>query len=344
MEKEKSINIIEEDCPICDKIHKKEKMKRKSIVTIKGQKIEYDEYYYICINSSDENEYVSAELMDANLQRARDSYRIKNKLLTSKEIANIRKKYNLTQLEFSRLLGLGDITITRYESKMIQEPTYDSMIRLVEKDCLFALESLKKNKEKFKNERYIEIEKCIKDKINENYYTKQEMLSKYVQYSEKSKDNGYKILDIKKIENVIAYIAKQCKDNLFKVKLMKFLWYADFLNYKLYNKSMTGLVYVHNTYGALPIGYNEILKLSSISVQEKIGENENIQYKILYNKEYNIQEITIEEKNILNDIINKFKTMNTKEIVEYMHQEKAYIQTQMEEIISYDYAKEVALF
>jgi len=343
MEKEKAIIIIEENCPICDKTHKKEIKKRKSIVTIKGEQVEYDEYYYICNNADNENEYVSEKLMDENLQRARDSYRVKHKLLTTNEIVSIRKKYNLTQLEFSRLLGLGDITITRYESRMIQEQTYDSMIRLVGKDSLFALEALKRNKEKFKKDRYEQIEKIIKNNINEDYYIRQEILSKYVPYSEKSKYNGNKILDIQKLESIIGYIAQSLNNNLFKVKLMKFLWYADFINYKLYNHSMTGLVYAHNTYGALPIAYNEILKLPSICVEEKIDENENVQYKISYNKAYNIKGITSQEIQILNKVINKFKSMKTKDVVEYMHQEKAYIQTQMEELISYEYAKEVTL-
>ena len=41
----------------------------------------------------------------------------------------LEKKYNLSQVDFSRLLGLGDVTITRYEIKAIQDETYDSILR-----------------------------------------------------------------------------------------------------------------------------------------------------------------------------------------------------------------------
>lgn len=343
MEKGTSVELIERDCPICDKVHKIEKKKRKAVATIKNEKTEYDEYYYICTNTDGDNEFVFEKLMDENLQMARDSYRIKHNLLTSNQIAQVRKKYNLTQLEFAKLLGLGDVTITRYESKQIQEQTYDSMIKLIDKDSLFALESLKRNKSRFTQVRYKEIEKCIKNNIDKDYYTKQEILSKYIQYSDKNISNGYKTLDIPKLENVIAYIAKQCKGYLYKVKLMKLLWYSDTMNYKLYGCSMTGLVYEHMPYGALPIGYNEILELPSIIVNEQIGENENIQYNIEYNNIFKIQEITPQEKEILDTIIKKFKTSKTDDIVNYMHQEKAYKQTKMGEIISYEYAKELSL-
>ena len=43
--------------------------------------------------------------MDENLLRARDAYRTQKGLLTSKEIAEIRDFYGLTQSDFSAMLG-----------------------------------------------------------------------------------------------------------------------------------------------------------------------------------------------------------------------------------------------
>lgn len=82
--------------------------------------------------------------------------------------------------------------------------------------------------------------------------------SLYVTYQEESDFNGYKLLDIDKLTNVIGYFA--CfVHNLYKVKLMKLLWYTDALYYKRYGRAMTGLVYKHMPLGALPIGYDEII-------------------------------------------------------------------------------------
>ena len=105
-------------------------------------------------------------MMDNNLLNAKDEYRRQKHLLTSQQIKDIRKKYGITQAEFSFLLGLGEITITRYEKKLIQDETYDKIMRLVYDNAFLALDYLKDNKDKFKNlERYEEIENNIKKVI-----------------------------------------------------------------------------------------------------------------------------------------------------------------------------------
>ena len=43
-------------------------------------------------------------------------------------------------------------------------------------------------------------------------------------------------------------------------------------------------------------------------------------------------------------VVNKFKDFNAKEIVNYMHQEKAYQETELFNIISYNYSSNIRLF
>ena len=59
-----------------------------------------------------------------------DEYKKKLNLLTSKEIISIRNSYNLSQATFSKILGFGLKTITRYENGAIQDSTHDNLIRL----------------------------------------------------------------------------------------------------------------------------------------------------------------------------------------------------------------------
>ena len=51
------------------------------------------------MSDDEDNEFVSAGMMDRNLLEAKDVYRKEKGLLTSKEIKQIRKKYGLTQAE-----------------------------------------------------------------------------------------------------------------------------------------------------------------------------------------------------------------------------------------------------
>lgn len=62
-----------ENCPLCGKDHEVEERKKIAYVTIKNDKISYEEKYYFCSN-------------------AKNAYRKKHNLLTSHEIVDIRKK------------------------------------------------------------------------------------------------------------------------------------------------------------------------------------------------------------------------------------------------------------
>lgn len=339
------------DCPFCDKKHLLEKRIKKNKVEIKEEKIEYDEVYFLCPETDEEeNEFVSAKMMDENLLKARDNYRERHNLLTSKEIKEIREKYKLTQAEFSFLLGLGEVTVTRYETKLIQDTTYDKLMRLVNDNAMIALEYLEANKEKFKNEeRYAIIENNIKKVIIKNtfeYLNIQEIEAKYVDYEKECIENGYQVLDIEKLKELIYYISSKC-GKLYKVKLMKMLWYIDNIYFKEYNKSLSGLVYTHQKMGALPIAYDELLKLSSVKVEEEVNEYNGdyyIGYHIIPNETYKSKNIlTTKEKNICDEVIKKFNNFTTKDIVEYMHKEKAYIDTKSNDIIDFSYAQFIKL-
>ena len=180
------IEKVKIDCPFCNKEHILEKRKRDTVGIVKGEQINFEEEYFLCnITETDENEFVTAKMMDENLLKARDEYRKKHDLLTSTQIKEIREKYKLTQAEFSFLLGVGEVTITRYESKSIQEEAYDKLMRLIDKDALLALDYLEKNKSKFKDVKFRKIENNIKEVINKdtyNYLNIQEIYTKYIEY------------------------------------------------------------------------------------------------------------------------------------------------------------------
>ena len=86
------IKKVHMNCPLCDKTHEVEERKRITTITIKGEKVEYEERFYFCANSDeDENEFESAFMTNENMLNARNAYRKKLKLLTSGEIVAIRE-------------------------------------------------------------------------------------------------------------------------------------------------------------------------------------------------------------------------------------------------------------
>lgn len=331
------------DCPLCDTEHEIDVKVEKSIALIKGKKVEYDKIVYYC--NEEDDEFCPSKIMDKNLLRARDAYRENEGLLTSREIKNIREVYKLNQKEFSNLLGWGDVTIQRYETKTIQDLTYDSIMRMTLENPTYCLDMLEKNKDKFLENRYEQIKESIKDIIRNKGNTHliiEEIRNLYIDFDKECELNGFKTLDISKVNSVIGYFSNYVPQ-LYKVKLMNLLWYVDFVFHKLYNKSMTGLVYKHRQMGAVPIAHNKLLELPSIKVKEEMNYD-YIRHIISPIREISINEFSLEELGVLQKVVSFFKELETKEIIEYVYCEKAYKETEIDEVMSYKYSKELVGF
>ena len=120
METSTLIRKVHMDCPLCDKTHEVEERKRFATIILKGEEVTYEERFYFCANAdTDENEFETDSMTNANLLNARNAYRVNHGLLTSDEIVAIRENYGLSQVDLARLLGWGEATISRYESKAI---------------------------------------------------------------------------------------------------------------------------------------------------------------------------------------------------------------------------------
>lgn len=329
-------------CPICGQKHELELRESDATIEIKDDRVYYKEKYYICNNSTKNNCFEEDEMIDENLLAARDAYRKKNNLLTSKEIKAIRTKFKLTQADFAIILGLGEITITRYETKQIQDVSIDQIIRFVNDNPFILLEYLEKRKDKFSTKKYEEIKENIKNNIKAEKFEINNLKLKYIEFDKENENNGNCILDIDKLNNVVAYIAKRLQNEnieLKKVVLMKMLWYIDALSYQSYDKALTGLVYVHEEFGALPIGHEEIMYLPSIGFTKKQIEEEKIQYNIFIKNDYKIKRINDRDKVIIDRIVDKFKNFRSSEISDYMHQEDAYKNTILLQIIPFSLTK-----
>ena len=292
------------------------------------------EYYY---DEELEEYFVDEELGNANLRKIRNEYRRLNGLLLDYNIKQIREKYKLSQKDFAFLLGMGEVTITRYESKSIHDKSQDQLIRNAANPELF-LEIVKANKEKFIEEYNLEKYNKIIAIIEEN------IINNYVELGYKRRDFpkdlvGNQELNIEKICGVIKVFSNRIK-TLTKTKLAKLLWYADFLSFNKYGKGITGLTYCHLPYGAVPFLYEEILNNEKVIIEEIYQGDliKNIIEDVKSNHNLDENELIIIEQ-----IVEKFKDMDTEDVVKYMHKEKAYLETRNNQYISYNFAKDIIL-
>lgn len=336
-------------CLWCGENHDVDIITEKTKIVIKGETVEYDDTVYYCSNSEEDEAYfVPDDVMDANLFNAREAYRRMKNMVTASEIKEFRNKYGITQSELSAAMGWGEVTVTRYETKSIQDETHDSILRLVIENPIEFLEILEKHRDSFESHRFQQIRIKIVDEINNNSQAviKRECLKKYyVTYSEPCIENGYTLLNIDKIEAVVNYFSEKF-ENLYKVLLMKLLWYSDVLSCKLYGTAITGLVYKHMPMGALPIGHSSLVELSGINfVEDYIDNYEKISYRFYPNENLNYSQVLSRtEIDILEKVYEKFRNYNGKRIADYMHEETAYKSTSEGDIITFAYASEIREF
>ena len=95
-------------------------------VKIKDMELEYEEYYGICDNCK--SELFVPGVTDQNEERIEELYRKRKNLITIPEINKILNKYNVEKRPLSKLLGMGELTITRYLDGQLPSKKYSDYL------------------------------------------------------------------------------------------------------------------------------------------------------------------------------------------------------------------------
>lgn len=222
----------------------KENIKTRRIETnVKGKIIEFDEYYKIDPVTGEE--VFDREIEIENDARLYDIYKKQMNLLTSSEIKNIRKKYDMNQKEFALSIGVGEITIHRFENGSIQTESVDSIIRLSEDpDIMYNL--LIKNQANLSDSEF----NCFLKKVSTLKKLKQHRIARFnindyinLDFETESVDNVTKQLIIEyntQIDNVSKKygIEDNCgaAEYITPLKLQKLLYYIQGMALRIYEK------------------------------------------------------------------------------------------------------------
>jgi hypothetical protein len=153
--------------------------------------------------------------------------------------------------------------------------------------------------------------------------------------------NGFTKFNINKFLNAILFFAKE---GVNKTKLLKELFYLDFVYYKENACSVTGSEYAHINYGPVPDNYsmylNQFVSKGYISIDvEYKGDYE----AFIINDEIEFDPFVFDSKELkmLERIKKYFINYNSSQIANYSHEEEAYKKTKIGEKISYDYSFDI---
>lgn len=249
----------------------------------------------------------------------------------------------MTQRELSDLLGWGGATISRYENGALQDEAHDKTMRLA-MDPINLKKLILDNSSNLDPEKAERILKQINTEIKkveeENDLCDFDDLGEYIP----SEYSGNQPLHINKLFNAVEFMCLKAGET--KTKLNKLLFYADFLHFKEYGKSITGAKYARLPYGPVVDNYEFFLGVmihkQRLSVEEKMFGN--YPGEVYISKEnLAIDVFKAEEIQTLAKVKGYFEDFSATMIKDRAHREKGYQETEEYQSISYRYAADIEL-
>jgi len=267
-------------------------------------------------------------------------YRQEHDLIFPNEIREIRELYGLTQSGLSRVLGWGEVTITRYENGSLPSQAHNDILMLLRKPSAM-LEFLKRGKNRVGTDEYTRLCRRVREVFPENAANLEREVIRLEGVVGREADifHGYRRFDFYRLANLAVYIADRAI--CYKVKFMKLLWFTDFLAYKQIRRSISGLSYVALPMGPVPDEYRWIMSLLEEAGWVTVEPVFQFGERVLPAREANLDIFADEEKRVLESVLKKLGNASTERIVQLSHTEEAWHRTDRGERISYTFAKDI---
>ena len=144
-----------------------------------------------------------------------------------------------------------------------------------------------------------------------------------------------------KFEAVVLYILRKCGGfaNFGKTNLFKMLYFSDFDYYERYETHLTGESYARLARGPAPRHFRDVIK--SMQNEGKVSlckaRYHNLpQQKFEANIEPDLALLDGNELETINNVIEKYQSMNATQISEHSHQDLPYKATEEGKTIDYE--------
>ncbi|MFH1583290.1 MAG: type II toxin-antitoxin system antitoxin SocA domain-containing protein [Candidatus Falkowbacteria bacterium] len=230
-----------------------------------------------------------------------------------RKIKELRESLNLNQADLAKKVGLSRVAISQIESGQR------------------GLEALELGK----------IAKIFS--IDMDYLLREEGPVKIKRPASKGKFK----FDSNKLKNLILYILEKCggKPNVGETVLYKLLYFADFNNFEISGKPITGMNYVHLQYGPVPSAneYCPVVqemaekKELKIIIQQYYGMPQK-RYIALVNSDINI--FNLREIKLIDAVIANLSDKTAAQIENYVHEDAPWKLTEEKQIINYKFVFE----
>jgi putative zinc finger/helix-turn-helix YgiT family protein len=302
-------------------------VKQETIETeFRKEKFEVVYHYYWCEDSGEKFE--DEQLAQVNLSQVYNQYRKKYNLPFPEEITSLREQYGLSAAKMSEVLGFGINVYRNYENGEIPNSSNARLIQLAQDPREFKklvdLSNALSEKDKERVNRVIE-ELILKDSLAEFDLTSYLMGRPTV-----DEQTGYRKPNLEKFTEMVVFFTAKAQPSLWKTKMNKMLFYADFLNFKKEVHSISGCRYRAIDMGPVPNNFNSLFDYIAtnnhidIMVTSFANGSMGDQFLPNANRPFDDTKLSPTEVETLNEVVARFKKVKTNDIIELSHQEEAW--------------------
>lgn len=329
-------------CTYCYKEQETEIHQKMAVHKFRNDYFELLEKVAICKECGHE---VPDEELDSEVLKCLGELYLERNALTKEDIKQIRIDYGFSQRQFAKILNWSKATVARYElGTSVPDPSHLGILKMLKKTPASIEPFFQETQGHFPEEEKRIIEEKIKS-LSEQSLGQHliNVLQNQYQLHEMSFDNGFVPFSINKIFNMVIYFAQ---NGVLKTKLMKLLWYADFLMFKRHLLSISGVTYCRFQHGPVPKNHDLLLSCMERMGCVNIDEQEINDYtfiNIVAKDDFDETHFSVEELEILKEVNKYFADYGSVKIRDFSHQELGWKETVDKQIISYKYADQLQL-
>lgn len=308
----------------------------------------------IRICTSCENEVFDEILANNAMKAINDKYLTLYYGLSTEVIRSTRLQFpGLGQRPYAKILGVGSASVLRHETGDLPSEKHLEIYRSIKENPEKIFDYYKLNYDKLSKREIKKVDQVLnewkekKGGENPSYMQDDEEIIEAIHKPwEGTVFSGYRSFDIDRFINMILFFSKS---GVAKTKLMKLLWYADFLKFKRETVSLSGAVYTRMKFGPVPKDHDILLAhlqhMGLIKIEEEVI-NEQGWTKMTIRAEEEFDHIIFKnsEMKILYEVRDALGDMGSREISEYSHNERGWKETKDEEPITYSFANDLNEF
>jgi putative zinc finger/helix-turn-helix YgiT family protein len=322
---------------------------REVTIPVRGETISVTGQVDLCSVCGDR---ISAPETEGKLLRAAyDEYRRKHDIPTSEDIKSLRSRYGLSQRALSRLLKWGTITVHRYEQGAIPDASHTSILRML-RDPKFVISLLDDPDCELSPRERAQVRSTLEttvanDRRQHTHALDDEALvvklEDFLTLDEPSEFTGFRRPSPERLLKMAAYLRDRIVGEMFRVRMMKLLFYADFSHFAREGVSISGFPYAALPMGPVPDRYQIFLSWAELSGKAEtklVKTDANPGDVFVPNTDY-ASAFSTSESQTLDAVARRLGRMTGRRLVNLSHDEPAWRMTQQAERISYMFADQL---